>query len=482
MQVVRYEDRRVRVLKHIGSGRTEEELIVLEERGRQWYRLTSGQDSIFAAPPTGQLTVEGTTFLGAWRTLAHDTLKAVAGRCGLEALGDPLLVDLAIMRLVEPGSKIRALALIEEHFGIRYAPRTLYRGLASMVLHKQAVEHMAVSYARGKLGDTLALVLYDVTTLYFETFKADELRVPGFSKDNMSQQPQIVVGLLVTREGFPLGYEVFPGNTFEGKTMLPMLEAFVAAHGVSMPTVVADAAMLSCTLLEQITGKGMSYIVGARLGNSSPKLTKAISAALDQRDGAVVRVPSPHGDMVCSFSAKRYGKDKRTLEQQVAKAHILVGKGEPGKRSKFVKRAAAKDHYVFDDQLLSKATSLLGIKGYCTNIPRTELSDDQVIARYHDLWQVEKAFRMAKSDLAARPIYHRTQMAIRSHILICFVAMFMGRAMELATATPLRRIIHALWSVSDARLFHQLSPTEDRLRSPVPPSTLALLKKLDVSY
>jgi len=201
-------------------------------------------------------------------------------------------------------------------------------------------------------------------------------------------------------------------------------------------------------------------------------VTKAISASLGQRDGALVRVPSPHGDMVCSFSAKRYKKDKRTLEQQVAKAKTLVQKGEPGKRSKFVKSKGSKDGYEFNEALLLKATSLLGIKGYCTNIPEKDLSSMGVIARYHDLWQVEKAFRMAKNDLAARPIYHRTEMAVRSHILICFAAMIMGRTMELATNKPLRVIIDALWAVSDARLFHQPTSTEHRLRSPVPPSTL----------
>ena len=132
--------------------------------------------------------------------------------------------------------------------------------------------------------------------------------------------------------------------------------------------------------------------------------------------------------------------------------------------------------------LLLKATSLLGIKGYCTNIPEKDLSSMGVIARYHDLWQVEKAFRMAKNDLAARPIYHRTEMAVRSHILICFAAMIMGRTMELATNKPLRVIIDALWAVSDARLFHQPTSTEHRLRSPVPPSTLELLRKLNMSY
>lgn len=475
-------DRRVLVLKHVGSGTTEDALLALEQRGWEWYQQASQENTLFSTLPSRSLTVEGTTFLGAWHTLAYNALQTVAQRCGFDQLLDPLLLDLAIIRLVEPTSKLRALKLMHTYFGIRYAPRTLYRGLKQMVRHKEMVERIAVCYAKDKLNDPLTMVLYDVTTLYFETFKADDLRVPGFSKDNMAQQPQIVVGLLVTREGFPLGYEVFPGNTFEGKTMLPILEKFIAAHGVAMPTVVADAAMLSEKLLEQVTQKGMSYIVGARLANSSSVLIEKISNDLGQRNGAIMRVPSPHGEMVCSFSLKRYRKDKATLEKQVSKAKALVEKGEPGKRSRFIKRKSGKGGYLFDDDLLHKATRLLGIKGYCTNIPATVLTDDQLIARYRDLWQVEKAFRMSKNDLAARPIYHQTEMAIRSHILICFVAMIMGRSMELATATPLRQIIDALWAVTDARLFHQTTGTEDQLRSPVPPYTHDLLAKMEMSY
>src|SRR5690606_13245716 len=158
----------------------------------------------------------------------------------------------------------RSLALLEEYFGIHHARSTFYSRLEEMLGRKGEVEQLAVSYARNSLKDGLSLVLYDVTTLYFESFSADELRVQGFSKDSKHQQPEVVVGLLVTRDGFPLGYEGFPGNTFEGKTMLPVLDQFMAKHNVTTSTIVADAAMLSSTLLEQIVARKMTYIVAAR--------------------------------------------------------------------------------------------------------------------------------------------------------------------------------------------------------------------------
>ena len=216
--------------------------------------------------------------------------------------------------------------LLERYFTRRYSQRSVYRALPKLNRHKETLETLAMTYAKNVLGASMELVLYDVTTLYFESFKADELRIPGFSKDGKSQQPQIVLGLLVTNTGFPLGYEVFAGNTFEGKTILPVLRAFMARVDTKDLVVVADAAMLSEKVLNEIRQAGMSYIVGARLANSSPTLIHRISQELGQLDNAIVRVPSKHGDMVCAFSAKRFKKDQTTMQQQLTKAQALVAR------------------------------------------------------------------------------------------------------------------------------------------------------------
>ena len=480
MQVVRYTHERVVVLKHIGSAHDQAGVEELVEEGLAWYDAHQ-QGTLFSAAAKPALTLEGTEFLGAWHTLAHTVLSGVAEQCGLHTLGDPVLLDLAIIRLVEPTSKLRSLQLLEDYFGIHHARRSFYRRLSQMLQLKERAEEIAVNYAKDILGDGLTLVLYDVTTLYFETFKADELRVPGFSKDNMAQQPQVVVGLLVTRTGFPLGFEVFPGNTFEGKTMLPVLDAFMAKHNVSTPTIVADAAMLSHDLLKVIADRGISYIVAARLANSAQGFITQVSKALGQQDGRIIRLPSPHGDMVCSFSSKRYKKDKHTHEKAVAKAQLLIGKGEPGKRARFVK-TNAKDGYELDKDRVKRAEQLLGVKGYCTNIPQTQLDNASVIARYHDLWHVEKAFRMAKSDLASRPIFHFNQTAIRVHLLICFIALVMARAIEMRTGTSLRQAIDAIWKVTDARLYHPATEQHYILRSTLSDQTKKFLGLLRVPY
>ena len=233
--------------------------------------------------------------------------------------------------------------------------------------------------------------------------------------------------------------------------------------------------MLSNNLLAELHGRKMSYIVAARLAGSSQELVDQVCKRMVKKDGRTVRVASPHGDMICSYSAKRYRKDKVMLEKDIAKAQQLIAKGEPGKRAKFI--TGGKKGYVLDQDRVKRAKRLLGIKGYCTNIPKNKLDNRSVIARYHDLWQVEKAFRMAKSDLAARPIFHRAETAIRTHLLICFVALIMARAIETRTALSLRNVIDALWSVTDAALYHPQTKERMTIRSRITPETQQILRK-----
>jgi hypothetical protein len=481
VQVVRYENRKVIIEKHIGSAHTPDEIAARIECAAAWIAKNTSQASLFPKVSRKTLSLTTAHYIGTTHTFAHTTLSAVAERSGFTALNNPLLLDLAFMRLIEPASKLRSIVLLERYFGIRYAERSVYRALPKLKKYKEESEKIAVACATKLLSQDLCLVLYDVTTLYFETFDADDLRVPGFSKDNKSQQPQIVVGLLVTREGFPLGWEVFKGNTFEGKTMIPVLDAFAAAHKVATPTVVADAAMLSYANITELSSRGMSYIVGARLGNIKPALIKELSVALEQKDGATIRKTTDHGDLICSFSSKRFRKDKAEMERQIEKGKALITRHEPGKRAKFVKRSG-KDEYELNNALIVKATLLLGLKGYYTNIPSAKLSNSDVIAKYHDLWHVEQAFRIAKSDLATRPIFHHKEDAIKAHMVICFVALALGKYLEIMTGLSVRRIVDTLWCVTDARIIDSVTEETFTLRSKIGEDARILLKKLRLSY
>jgi len=483
VQVVRYTHDQMTVLKHVGSGHTQEEIAALVASAREWLSQTTKQASLFPQREPRVLPLATVVYLGVTHAFAYDTLCAVARACGFKSVQqkERLLFDLAVMRIIEPTSKLRAIALLKQYFDIHYAERTVYRQLPRLKDLKDELEAVAVRCALGTLKSDLALVLYDVTTLYFETFTADELRMPGFSKDNKPQQPQIVIGLLVTKQGFPLGYELFAGNTFEGKTMISVLEAFADKHHVTTPTIVADAAMLSQENIAELKKRRLSYIVGARLANASPTLIKQIHKALKRQDKATTRLPTKHGDLVASFSAARYRKNKGDMERQIERGKKLVARHEPGRRAKFVTKKGG-DAYILNEALIEKNKLLLGIRGYYTNTPAKELSNNEVIARYHDLWHVEQVFRMAKSDLASRPIFHHQEDSVRAHMVVCFAALVIGKYIEIKVSLSLKKIRDLLWDVTDAQLYDKATKKTIKLRSPVNDELKKLLRKLRAPY
>lgn len=376
------------------------------------------------------------------------------------------------MRIIEPTSKRRTVELLRRYFAIQYAERTVYRLLPKLLAYQEAIESAAIQVAQHDLNESLSLVLYDVTTLYFESFKEYEFQRPGFSKDNKPQQPQIVIGLLTTRSGFPVMHQVFEGNTFEGHTMLEVVDRFQARFGQSKPVIVADAAMLSQANMKQLEDKGYHYIVGARLANANLKFIDEIHRELPRIDNALKRFTTSDkpGEVICEFSEARYKKDRREFDKQVQRAQELVKRNEPGRRAKFVKKSGDKDKlFSFDDKLRVKTEKLLGIKGFVTNIPEQELSNLEIVNYYRELWHVEQAFRMSKSDLRARPIFHHTQDAIRAHVLICFIALMLGKYLEIKTGRSLRKIRDELWQVHEAHVINELTGESHVLRSEVSP-------------
>ena len=311
-----------------------------------------------------------------------------------------------------------------------------------------------MQYATTNYNFSFALVFYDVSTLYFESFTESDLQKCGFSKDHKHGQPQIVIGLLVNELGFPISYNLFEGNTFEGHTILPVLKDLCARHQIKTLTVVADAGMLSTKNIEEIMGSGFSYIVGARLGKIS--LNKAINLHgffnYNPDHERYFIECSPYGTFVADYSAKRAKKDKRDREKQLEKANAKIKDNTASHATKFVK-ITKKASYTLNEDLIEKAQMMEGVKGYYTNLDLVVATEPKlVIDRYHDLWHVEKAFRMAKTDLLARPIYHYKKKSIETHLLIVFIGLCVSRALEITTHMSLARVIALLWEVEDITL------------------------------
>lgn len=462
VQVIRYTQGKRIIVRHIGSSHTDEELTILCQEAEIIRERLSLQPSLFSnSEQQSKILHEDHLQLSSvTHRFAYTALKKCSALCGLAFL-HPLYQDLALMRIVEPASKLRTIELLTNYFEISYAERTVYRLLPKLLEHKKAIEDAAYQTAKAHFGESFALVLYDVTTLYFESHEPnDELKARGFSKDDKSKQPQIVVGLLVTRQGFPLKLETYKGNTFEGHTMLDVVNQFQKHHADSKPVIVADAAMLSQENMELLQTDGYQYIVGARLANTSKAFIESITSRLKRQDGEMIRLPYPNRpyDVVCAYSEKRAKKDKYEFDKQITKALGIISQQESGKRTKFVKKSTDhNDSFVLNAELKEKAEKLIGIKGYCTNISESILPNDQVVEHYHGLWHVEQAFRMSKTDLKTRPIFHYMHDAIRAHVLLCFMGLMMGKFLEIKTGLSLRKVRDILWNVQEAHIQDTLT-------------------------
>lgn len=482
VQVVWYKNRKVQIAAHIGSAHNEIELSDLKKQAREWILKNSdiGQIPLFPKAEFNQtppLPLERCQLLGVGYSFAYDCLTQLFDRFDFLKINNQMLLDLALVRIIEPASKLRSFKLLEKLFGIKYSYRNLNRHLPDLIEQKDKIEGMVLEIAKAEFGFDFSLVFYDVTTLYFESFGEDELRKPGFSKDGKSAQPQILIGLIVNQDGFPVAYEVFEGNTFEGKTIIPVIKSFQKRHDIKNLTVVADAGMISMDNIVKLKESHLNYIVGARIANLSSKEIKTISTSLNQRDGKCIKIDTKNGTLVCDFSLVRYKKDKREMEKQIAKANATISKPGKVKRAKFIKNKG-KAEFEINDNLIAKTESLLGVKGYYTDLENLE--SRTIIEQYHNLWHVEHSFRIAKNDLEARPIYHFKKKTVLSHILICFMALAVCKYIELKTKTSIKRTVQKLLSVVDAKILDTITGEITTMKSPIPENVQEIVDKLNL--
>lgn len=453
VQVVRYHNNKRVILKHIGSANTEDQLQVLIELANEWIKDFSSQLSLFPDDnPNRILHLNQSVFIGIRYTFFYTQIISILDKIGLSML-HPLMKDLVAIRIFEPASKLRSIELMSQYFGIQHQRKAYYKLAPYWLNLKQEIEGSVLQFAKQQYDFNYDLLFYDVTTLYFENFKEDKFRKNGFSKDNKSQQPQILIALLVSSQGFPICYEVFAGNTFEGHTILPVIKKFIASNKVKQFTVVADAAMISSDNIKQLVDNQINYIVGARLGNLSPQLLDTIDVTLDRQDGKSIRLKTANGDLICSYSSLRYRKDLYEMNKQILKAQEVVEKPSKNKKVKFTAINEAKIE--LNQALIDKTTKLLGLKGYYTNLPETIANNKTIIERYHELYKIEQAFRISKNDLQTRPIFHYKEEPIKLHVLICFIALVVAKHIEIKAGISIRKFIDEAKKVVNGQVLNK---------------------------
>ena len=450
VQIVHSYHRGSRQIEHIGSAHDEAELELLKAVARQ--RLAAGQGELDlgldTAAPGGPLPITASrmgclldALEHAWRVLGFDH---AAGR-------DEVFFQLVAARIIEPVSKLDSLRVLEEAGVAPASYPTVNRRLRVYAKDSWRQQISAACAAHARLGPA-SLVLFDVSTLYFETDQGDGFRESGFSKERRLE-PQITIGLLTGQDGFPLMVSAFEGNKAETRTMLPVIEAFMAAHQLPDVTVVADAGMVSESNQKQIEVAGLSFILGARI----PYVPYLVAQWRREHpgeeigDGQVFTQPWPAGpnggrrDQVIyyQYKADRARRALRGIDEQVKKAEQAVAGKTPVKRNRFVQLAGGTR--TVNRELETKARELAGLKGYVTNLRAcpdgTPVTAEFVIGAYHQLFQIEKSFRMAKSDLQARPVYHRKRDSIEAHLTVVFAAMAVSRWIEHATGWSIRRFV-----------------------------------------
>jgi hypothetical protein len=444
VQIVWSSRRGSRQIEHLGSAHDADDLAALKSVAAE--RIAAGQAELDLGPAAavgnGPLEVVGSRAGHLW-----DALSRAYGSLGFDkaAGGDEVFRALVLARIIEPTSKLDALRVLDEAGVAAPSYATLKRRLPRYGKPLWRKDISAACAKQAALGPA-SLVLYDVSTLYFETDQGDGFREPGFSKERRLE-PQITIGLLTDAAGFPLAVEAFEGNKAETATMVPTLTAFMSAHRLSDITVVADAGMLSDNNKREIEAAGLGFILGNRIGHIPYVIDEWRRNNLDAEipDGLTLTQPWPGGanssrrDQVIyyQYRADRARRTLRGIDEQVAKAERAVAGKVPVKRNRFITLTGG-DKSV-NRELEAKARTLAGWKSYITNI--ADPSPEFVIGAYHQLWHIEKSFRMSKHDLQARPIYHHKRESIEAHLAIVFTALAVTHEIETRTGWSIRRFV-----------------------------------------
>ena len=364
--------------------------------------------------------------------------------------------ELVISRILYPGSKLYLIDYLAYFKKKHIDKNKIYRFLDTLYKEdiKDSIEECIFNHTKKIMNDTIAITFYDVTTLYFESESEDDLRRIGFSKEGKLARPQILLGLFTTLQGYPLSYEVYEGNKYEGHTLIDVLKKFQTKYKLkTKPIVVADRGMLNNANIAFLENNNYKYILAYKIKNVDSSLKEKIANLTFTDDGVIHTINidkeivyKDNEDkkqtlkisqrLILSYSSKRAKKDKKTREKALKKIKTTLNQKNIAKSdlklSYYAKYLDIDDKckikYRLNPDKVSQDERLDGIKGFATN--DFTLKADDVISHYQNQYDVERAFRISKTDLRIRPIYHRLENRIKAHILISFVSYAIHKEFE----------------------------------------------------
>ena len=447
-----------RIVRHIGVARSDAQLEKLMELGevvkadvqceRQPSLLAPEELSEMAikarragarkGPP---VAIEETREVGRVVTGIHEAYGAVYRQLGFDGLlpagrnrsARKALRHMVMARIANPGSKRGTARRLEAELGVSIPVQRIHRMMDR--LDGEAIESMkslAAEAARKLLPERPSVVFFDCTTLHFESVEEDGLREFGFSKSGRHGRTQVLLALMVTSDGLPVSFEVFPGSEYEGKSLIPSLERMRRRERAEQAIHVADRGMFGEENLKDMEERGLQYIVGARL-KSLPKALK--ERVLDPGSyrptggsGDSLSAEFEHGGrrIVVGWSRARARKDAadrrkavdkltEKLRRSASPAQALSRRGH----GRFVK-VEGKAKLSVDRKKIEEAARWDGLKGIAANVPG--MGHPELLARYRELWRVEESFRITKHDLRVRPVFHWKPERVKAHIAIAYMA------------------------------------------------------------
>ena len=438
IQIIDKSNGKYHVEKTIGSSSDAETIESLYQQGKKWISAHLGEQDIFEIHDKEVEEKQVTEYLlSNVENILLNGVQLILNQAfrltGFDAIEDEIFRQLVVARLSQPMSKSATVEYLKSHFDEDAQLHRIYRYLDKLHdTQQEKLQQISVEHTRKILGGKIGLMFYDVTTLYFETDYGDELRETGFSKDGKHSQPQIVLGLLVSKDGYPLSYSIFNGSQYEGRTMLPVVEDFINRFKLDDFVVVADSGLMSNSNISLLQSGGYKYIVGARIKNETEVVKRNI-LSLPKHDNEFHELKKGDSRLIVSYSSVRARKDKYNRDKGVKRLQKAYKTGNITKENinkrgynKFLE-ISDNVKVVINQEKIKEDEKWDGLKGYITN---TSLSAKDVYEQYNGLWVVEKAFRITKGTLEIRPMFHFTPRRIEAHVCICFVAYKVYKELE----------------------------------------------------
>jgi transposase len=437
IQIIDKSKGKFRIVKTVGVSSDPAEIAFLWKQAHHLIPTLSGQGSFDFMDETDRVIIHTLREDRTARVhiIGHEKiLGEIFNRVGFNEIEDELFRHLVLSRIICPVSKLATTDYLHRYAGVHMDVSKVYRFMDKLqAQYKERVERIAYQHTQKILKRRIGIVFYDMTTLYFEAEYEDELRRQGFSKDGRPQNPQILLGLLVSEEGYPIGYEIFPGNQFEGDTLVPVLEKFQQRYQLNRPIIIADSGLLSKENTQHLSQNGYEYILGARIKNESEEIKKQI-LELDLTEGEIKQIRKQSNvRLLVGYADARARKDAFNRQRGLQRLEKKLNAGKLTKShinnkgyNKYLKLSGEITLTIDYDKFHADA-KWDGLKGYLTNC---KLPVKKVVENYNQLWQIEKAFRISKHDLRVRPVFHHLPRRIEAHICIAFCAYTIFKELE----------------------------------------------------